>query len=118
MTVPTALILAWLATHGYKDAQATAITTYIKVESEFNPCASSRLGHYLFQWVGERRARLEHWARLNRLRGCPPWQFQMAFMDQEVKEAPWNKAFHSARSPILATKIWRTYFGQGKAWGH
>lgn len=103
------LISAWLTQHGYSPAQRDAVLTYIHGESDFQPCAESRLGAYLPQWAGQRRRAVHRALGPN----CPPWERQLEYMDRELRT-------ESAYAPFWyappGRELWelRERFGRGR----
>ena len=103
-----ALVLSWLLAHGYQPFQADAVLRYIQHESAFEPCVETRRGHYLFQWVGTRKAALHVFAGA----GCPPLVKQLEFADRELRSWPFDR-FWSA-PPALVYRTFLRCFGMGR----
>ena len=89
-------MLSWLTLHGYPLVQRDAVFFAAKAESGLRTDAVSPRGNIgLFQYNGERRARLIAYAHAH----AKLWtdvQMQLEFMDREWRLMPASRAFFAA----------------------
>jgi hypothetical protein len=102
------LISGWLDGHGYSPAHRDAVLRYINRGSSFQPCAETVLGAYLGDWAGARRRWVhEHYP------GCPPWQWQLAHMDWELRHMGNCAPFWTAKPGTEYQQLLQ-HFGKGR----
>jgi hypothetical protein len=101
----------WLAGHGYKDFQVSALLAHARAESNFNVCIRGAGDlSYTFQWGGTRLRQLHQFAHTD---GCPHLHAQLAFADWELHKEPKFACFWNATSEAGAYAALRRGFGRG-----